>query len=127
MKVFKSLLLLSLLETVLWSLCLVSSASGAPAAVAQAYYVRETVNLKSTPPPTLEQIRANLQVDAHSVLLALKEEGRSQKLLFQEQQYRQSAGAPVGDHPAVQFSFLPVTGLQEGGADSDEPAGALLL
>mmetsp|Transcript_20910 Transcript_20910/g.51755 ORF Transcript_20910/g.51755 Transcript_20910/m.51755 type:complete len:146 (-) Transcript_20910:62-499(-) len=72
-RIFKVLLIISALEVLLWSCCLLpfQSSAGCTGA-AQAYYTRETVNLKST---TGHSVRIPTPIiDFHSLELALKAE-----------------------------------------------------
>lgn len=126
-KVFKSLLVLSLLETILWSFCLLSSASGAASTdVAQAYYVRETVNLKSCVSAGYIFPRVSLPISAAAALAALREESRSQQLFYQAQQDKQAA-VPHPTDRQQQVVVFPVIFGQDSGGSADEPAGSLVV
>jgi len=136
-RVFYSLLALSVLEVAIWSFCLVGSTSTAPSTQAvRAYYTRETVNFNSTTgaagqsfSPRFE--RSNLE---RVLALALKAEGDSleqrsvaQAKAASSQPGQATVGLCLRDQSACGGVALGCSAASQEPADAAEPAGAALL
>lgn len=120
-RVYKGLLLLSLLEGILWSLCLFHSAS----ASGLAYYERETVNLKSTTASSVHRPLPVPALDTRALLLALRDEARARQRTLEN-----SATLPAAREPTVQLAglraFLPLLGEQPSDSGADSAAAPAL-
>jgi len=112
-KIFRSLLVLSLLEGILWSLCIFYSASS----LGSAYYERETANLRSTTLSRLPQ--ATPLVDTRAVLLAFREEARAR---LETLASRPSVRSEHVAHLVLQRTFKA---LREFPSDSPSEASAV--
>lgn len=121
-KIFRSLLLISLLEGILWSLCLFHSAS----ACGVAYYERETVNLKSTtalrvlPPPP------NHLLETRALLLALRDEARARQRTLEDCPPLPASREQIAQLATLR-AFLPLLGERSADSGADGAADAALL
>jgi len=129
-RVFYSLLFLSVLETLVWSFCLFGAASDlAAASAAQAYYERETVNLGSTTgvPPQAFGFRSIILAQ-RLFALTLKDEERNRYRLEEankatkvvertKSQQPSSRGANLYSYHAFQVTCISDN-------DTNEPAEA---
>lgn len=129
-RVFYSLLIISVLETLVWSFCLFGAGDASTAA--QAYYSRETVNLKSATggaPDHAGVGAVRLAVDnARTLDLALKEEQRVQQqtlsaFLSQSSHLLTQLPAPLTAFAVPLFTFQP-DNCEGSSGSSDEAATA---